>query len=223
MDPDARLQDIHAKLHMVHGSLHEEYPEQQMIARYVTPDATVLELGGNVGRSSCVIASILDDSSRLVVFESDPNTALKLKDNRDANGFAFHIEAAALSMRPLIQKDWDTKPWDGGDEEPVPDGWAPVRTQTWRQTQDKFPMLKFDTLVLDCEGAVFHILSDRPDFLKGFRTILIENDFHSIEHKLFCDATFARNGFRVAFSAPGGGWGPCQDRFYEVWAKDDKC
>ena len=191
-----------------------------MIARFVRPDATVLELGGNVGRSSCVIASILDDSARLVVFESDPVTAAQLKDNRDANGMAFHIEAAALSRCPLVQFGWDTVPWEGEEDEPVPAGWTRVVTRGWRQTLDTYASLRFDTLVADCEGALFYILRDHPGFLDGFRTVLIENDFRSMEHKAYCDITFARHGFRVAYSEAGG-WGPCQDRFYEVWVKAD--
>ena len=216
MDPVDRLNAIHATLNMEHGSLDDEYPEQLMLVRYVRPDATVLELGGNVGRSSCVIASILDDSSRLVVFESDPATAAQLKDNRDANGFAFHIEAAALSREPLIQCGWDTVPWHGGVD--VPEGWTPVTTREWRQTLDTYESLRFNTLVADCEGALFYILRDHPGFLDGFETVVLENDFHQLEHKIYVDIMMARHGLRVAHSEAGG-WGPCHDRFYEVWVK----
>ena len=216
MGSDDVLLAIHSTLNMVHGSLDDEYPEQLMIARFVRPDATVLELGGNVGRSSCVIASILDDSSRLVVFESDPATARKLADNRECNAFAFHIEAAALSASPLVQRGWDTVPWHA--DEPVPDGWCQVETLTWRQTRAKHSALRFDTLVADCEGALFYILHDIPGFLDGFTTVILENDFRVADHKAYCDVTLRRHGFQVAFSKAGG-WGPCEDVFYQTWVQ----
>ena len=38
-----------------------------------------LEIGGNIGRNSCIIASLLDGSSNLFVFESEPDNAIKVK------------------------------------------------------------------------------------------------------------------------------------------------
>lgn len=210
----SKLQQIHEQLKFRHGSLAEEYDEQLMAVTYIQPHARVLELGGNVGRNSCVIASMLHDSSNLVVVESDPRSAALLKDNRDLNGFRFAIEHAAVSARPLEQQGWITRPFDG---ERVTPGWEAVATLTWPELVAKHGA-GFDTLVADCEGALYHILQDDPHFLRGFSTVVIENDFEDIAHKEFVDAEFRRHGLKRVFSKPGGG-GPCTDRFYEVWVR----
>ena len=45
--------------------------------------------------------------------------------------------------------------------------------------------MNFNVLVVDCEGALYYILKDEPEFLNGFETIIIENDFLIITHKEF--------------------------------------
>lgn len=210
-----RLRRIHASLSFSHGSLADEYPEQLMAVEHILPDSVVLEIGGNVGRNSCVIASILSDSKNLVVFESDPDNAAKLKENRDANGLRFEIVDAAISKKRLVQKDWNTRPEK--EEDLTSNEWTPVKTVTWGQVLDEHN-LKFDTLVADCEGAMYHILRDEPDFLRDFKTVIIENDFDDPSHKTFVDSEFQRFGFRIVHRRAGG-FGPCFHCFYEVWKR----
>lgn len=212
-DTVQRLQQIHSKLKIAFGRLQDEYPEQLMATQYVNPDDRVLEIGGNIGRNSCVIASILTDSRNLTVLESNPKHAVELTYNRDQNGMSFHIIASALSKRRLIQKGWDTRPL--GDGEAIPAGWQEIATITWADlTRDG----AFNTLVADCEGALFYIMQDEPEFLRDFRTVVMENDYHDITHKQFVDAELTRNGFAVVYSQAGG-WGPCYGRFFEVWQR----
>jgi hypothetical protein len=107
-----RIQNIHSTLQIRYGSFYEELPEQKMVVRYLTGDERVLEIGGNIGRNSLIIASILKNSQNLVTLESDVNIANQLTENRDLNNFNVHIESSALSKRKLIQKGWDTLPSD---------------------------------------------------------------------------------------------------------------
>lgn len=209
---EAKLRAIHASLKFDHGKLADEMEEQLMAVAHVRPDARVLELGGNVGRNSCVIASLLNDSSNLVVFESDPANAALLVHNRDANGFRFAVESAALSKRALIQNAWDTRPYEGA----LPSGWQFVRTIAWADVVRKHGA--FDTLVCDAEGALYYICADEPDFFRTFRTVILENDFTDINHKQYVDARMTAAGLRRVFHKAGG-WGPCADRFYEVWTR----
>jgi hypothetical protein len=53
-----------------------------MEVMFINPDDCILELGGNIGRNSCVIGTILKDSNNLLVIESDPLSVLKLKINK---------------------------------------------------------------------------------------------------------------------------------------------
>ena len=124
----------------------------------------------------------------------------------------FHIEHAALSSRKLIQKGWDTIP-----SEVLQEGYQWVNTITLDALRNKYN-IDFDTLVLDCEGAFYYILTDIPDILNNIKLIIMENDYHDITHKNYIDTILKQNGFYVEYSEPGG-WGPCSERFFEVWKR----
>jgi FkbM family methyltransferase len=211
-----KLKQLHEKLKLNYGNFREEYPEQLMSALYIKPDNIVLELGGNIGRNSCIIASLLNNSNNLVVFESDPDNASKLKENCDLNNLNFIIEDCAISKTELLQKDWITKTKDLIKDNELAN-WKPIKTMSWLQIKNKYK-ITFDTLVADCEGALYYILKDEPDFLETFKTIIIENDFNDIEHKKFVDSEFKRFGFNNVYTKSGG-FGPCYNCFFEVWIK----
>ena len=209
-----RLTEIHSKLHMKHGSLNEELPEQKMAVRYLTGNEKVLEIGGNTGRNSMVIASILQNDTNLVTLECDSDIAIQLTENRDLNNLKFHIESSALSNRKLIQLGWDTMP-----SETLLEGYKWVDTITLENLKTKYD-IKFDTLVLDCEGAFYYILMDMPEILNDIKLIIMENDYHDISHKTYIDEILSKNDFRRDY-VEGGGWGPCFNNFFEVWKKND--
>jgi len=74
-----KLSNIHNSLKFKYGSLEEELPEQKMAIRYLTGKEKVLEIGGNIGRNSLVIASILENNSNFVSLECDSNIANQLE------------------------------------------------------------------------------------------------------------------------------------------------
>ena len=189
----------------------EELPEQKMAVRYLTGNEKVLEIGGNIGRNSLIIASILK-SNNFVTLESDVNIAKQLKENRDLNNFDFHIENSALSNRKLIQKGWDTIP-----SEILMDGFSWVSTITLEQLKSKYN-IEFDTLVLDCEGAFYYILMDMPEILENINLIIMENDYKNLSHKQYIDNILKENNFYRDY-VEAGGWGPCYENFFEVWKK----
>ena len=144
-----KLIKLHNKLQIRHGDFNSELPEQMMAINYITGNEKVLEIGGNIGRNSLIISSLLTDSKNLVTLESDSEIALQLTENRDINNLQFNIESKALSKRKLIQKEWDTIVSD----ELLP-GYKPVNTITLEELNNKYN-IEFDTLVLDCEGAFY--------------------------------------------------------------------
>jgi len=77
-----------------------------MAIKYLKGHEKVLEIGGNIGRNSIVIADILK-TNNFVSLECDVDIATQLKYNRDNNMLKFFVEEAALSNRKLIQKGWD--------------------------------------------------------------------------------------------------------------------
>jgi FkbM family methyltransferase len=172
----------------------------------------VLEIGANIGRNTLVIASILEDNANFVTLECEPTIVKQLTENRDSNGFTFHIEPSALSTRKLVQSGWDTNV-----VEHVTDGMVLVPTITLEELRAKYP-IAFDTLILDCEGAFYYILQDMPSILDGIKLIIMENDYWDLSKKQAIDVILRANGFYVDY-AERGGWGPCEPFFYEVWAR----
>ena len=211
---EEKLANIHAQVTLNYGSFQEEKPEQRMAIKYLTGNEKVLEIGGNIGRNSLVIGHLLNQykgqSPTLVVLECDPQTVRQLTENRDTNNMNFHIEPAALSKRKLIQRGWDTIPSD----EVLPE-YTPVNTITIEELNQKYNIL-FDTLVLDCEGAFYYILMDMPEILNNIKLIIMENDYHDIEKKNYVDNVLTQHNFYVDY-AETGGWGPCYNKFFEVW------
>jgi FkbM family methyltransferase len=212
IDIDNKIKEIHSKLKINYGNFYEELSEQKMVFRYLTGNEKVLEIGGNIGRNSLIIASILQNSNNLVTLESDINIAKQLTENRDLNNFNFHIENAALSNRKLLQKGWDTIPSDI-----LLEGYTWINTITLANLQNKYN-IDFDTLVLDCEGAFYYILLDMPEILNNINLIIMENDYWDIIKKNYIDSVLTENNFFKCY-IEGGGWGPCANNFFEVWCK----
>jgi len=206
---DYKLQSIHNKYRLDYGSFNEEVPEQKMAIKFLTGNEKVLEIGGNIGRNTIVIADILK-TNNFVTLESDTNIANQLKHNRDINNMSFIVEESALSKRKLIQRAWDTIPSD----QLLP-GYKNVNIINWQELNDKYNIV-FDTLVLDCEGAFYYILQDMPEVLDNINLIIMENDYHNIEHKKYIDNVLKNKGFNIVYSEAGG-WGCCYNNFFEVW------
>lgn len=207
--------DIHSKLTIKYGSLNEEFPEQRMAVRFLTGREKVLEIGGNIGRNSLIIASILQNNivrNNFVSLECDPAIAKQLAENRDSNGFYFPIESVALSKRKLIQKGWDTIPSDI-----LLPNYQWVNIMSFDEIQQKHNIV-FDTFVLDCEGAFYYILMDMPEILNNIHLILMENDYGELNNKKYVDSVLTRYGFTRVYHEAGG-WGPCQPNFFEAWKK----
>jgi len=211
---NTKLVKLHSRLQIRYGSFTEEYPEQLMAARFLTGTEKVLEIGGNIGRNSLVIASILQavGNTDMVTLECDPEIAIQLTENRDLNGLKFHIEASALSKNKLIQRGWDTM-----ERNKLLPGYKWVPTITLDKLYAKYG-IQFDTLVLDCEGAFYYILRDMPEILNPVNLIIMENDYHDIKHKKAVDACLIKAGFTSIYQEAGG-WGPCQSKFFEVFSK----
>jgi FkbM family methyltransferase len=213
-----KLLKCHKHLTLKNGTFEDELPEQVMALTFLTGDEKVLELGGNIGRNSLIISTILKDSSNLVVTESDADIAERLRENRDLNDFKFQIINKALSNRNLIQRGWSCF-----ESDVLLPGYKNVNVISYANFKLNYD-IKFDTLIIDCEGAFYHILIDMIDILNGIKTIIIENDFHNYSHKLYVDQTLKQNNFKVVYSSPllqyPGLFPETRNEFYQVWKKD---
>ena len=229
---NSTISSLHSKLKINYGSFDDELPEQKMIVKYLTGNETVLEIGGNIGRTSLVIASILNNNGKLLTLECDTTVAKILAENRELNSLNFDIENSALSSRKLMQKKRCYIP-DGvkivmqtyhetlsGDT--LLDDYDWVNTITLPELKGKHNIDFFDTLVLDCEGAFYYILMDMPEILENIKLIIMENDYREASHKEYIDKVLKKHEFYVDYVEEGGlinNVYPCNNKFYEVWKK----
>jgi FkbM family methyltransferase len=205
------LQQIHNNTEEVNMS--DELPEQEIIFDYLPRDSKVLELGGNIGRSSIIISNILNNPLQHVVVESDPSIANKLKHNRDINNLKFQMEVGAISNKKMIQSNWNTKVLD---TDTIPKGWKEIPTITLKNLYNKYN-INFDTIVADCEGCLFQILKDNLWILPQIKNIILENDFDKSEFVKF----LKENGFSSKYCRDGVNIPKKFDNkcFYQVWTK----
>ena len=118
-----------------------------------------------------------------------------------------------MSKRKLIQKNWDTKPSDI-----LLNGYQWVNIISYEHLMEKYK-IQFDTLVLDCEGAFYYILLDMPEILNDIKLIIMENDYHNIEHYNYVNSILSNKNFKRVYVEKGG-WGCCYNNFFEVWMTD---
>lgn len=213
---DFKLHLLQYRLKIDFGTLDQEYQQQKMICLYIKGHEKVLEIGGNIGRSSLITGYILNKAknNQFVVLECNENFANQLRYNRNQNHLNFFVEDSALSKREFVQRDFVTIPSSKEEE-----GYKKVKTITNDELQQKYN-IDFDTLIVDCEGAFFYILSDMPEILQNIKLIIMKNDYSDIAEKKYVNGILERNHFHVDYSHEGG-WGPCYKNFYEVWIKRD--
>ena len=99
--------------------------------------------------------------------------------SKNNNNLLFNSECCAISERKLWSSKWNTyteyKP-----------GTVEIDTMSFEEVKNKYNYT-FDTLVCDCEGALYYILQDNENILHDIETIIIENDFTDIKHKEYVE------------------------------------
>ena len=202
--------------------LQREIPEQLMILKNLSPDSTVLELGGSFGRASCIINSILKNKQNHVVVEPNLSQSQVLQQNRDKNSFKFKIENSVISRVPLYSKNWltYTTKVDGSVQVPI---------MTVVDLKQKYGM-KFDALVIDNEGNFTQNLKDFPDILDGIKYLQIEHDFNTEDDYRYFIKTMYGNNFKLKDrfmkedeNGPGMNWSDglkTDPIFVSVWTRD---
>lgn len=222
VDPlDARFMDrihtLHARISLRHGSMKDEFPEQCMVARFLTGSETVLELGANVGRNSLFIAALLHDPARLVSVECVAATHVMLQENIQCNNYPFNTVCAAISHVPLEYRGWNTRPLTGDPQ------WTRVPTMEYSALQQEFPHHVFDTLVVDCEGALLPILQQFPYMLDTIQLILMENDYTTLSDYESMAHILRSASFECvyveALTHLDHQVMPCRQNFFEAWRK----
>ena len=230
-----KLNLIQNSLKLIHGSFEEEAIEQYLCCKHILPNDKVLELGGNYGRVSCILASILNEPLNLVVIEPSKESFNKLKKNKDFNSLGFYIENSAISINKMYQQGWDTfsEKFYNKLTNKQKQNYYEINTITIDEIKKKYN-LNFNTLVIDCEGSFYNILLEFPDILDNIYKIIIENDFKEKFTKIFVDKFFKNNNFKLIENIPlpenfmvinsknEDIFRHTRKNFYQVWKKNKK-
>lgn len=213
---ETKLSLLHKNLLMTYGTFQDELPEQLLAVEYIEKTDKILEIGANIGRNSIILSCLLENEEKqMVSLECNNDFTKLLEHNRNINGLKFNIEPSALSLRRLAIYDWDTITLS--ENEVLPNGYKEINIMSYEEIEKKYN-IEFDTIVIDAEGAFYYILLDNPNILKNIKKIIMENDYHNIEHYNFINNLLLSNNF-VCKHTSGGGWGPCKDFFYQVFCK----
>jgi hypothetical protein len=77
--------------------------------------------------------------------------------------------------------------------------------------------------VIDCEGAIHPILQAYPSLLDGINTVIIENDFKSMDAKEAVDKAFVKAGLKLVHTV-GHHYAPLKALapiFYQVFQRPE--
>ena len=195
-----KLLNIQKTLKLNHGTFNEEKIEQSLCVKYINKNDIVLELGGNIGRVSLIIASIIKKNN-LVVFEPCIDTYKKLCENRNLNFLDFCIVNGALSDKELYFHQYKSYTIDdiSSLSDNIKQKLQKINVVSFSETEDLLKK-KFNTLVIDCEGAFYDILKNNNKILDNIDKIIIENDYQNISHKKYVNELLEKNDFHTVES-----------------------
>jgi FkbM family methyltransferase len=158
-----------------------ELVEHQYVYKYIRPSDTVLELGARYGSTSCAIASQLNNSGKQVSVEPDPSVWPFLEENRRSHSCNFWVYHGAVSDVPfsILEQGYGTRALPSS---PSANATLSSNTASIMSLKDlqNIVGLRFNVLLIDCEGCLPHLLPGNDDdlarHLKHVRLILLEGD-----------------------------------------------
>jgi len=181
-------------------NLFSDLPDSDEIAErltahfFIDQDDVVLEIGGNIGGVSSVIASKLKNGNNLVVLEPSVKALKELK-NISEKYYNFNIYEGALVKKG---QNIECKCTNNSTYADCKEVKYKVENNILFEDLEKKYNLKFNTLVIDCEGCYLDIFEDAVNrgWLKNINKILIEWDAKNLENLLF------NQGFKLVYYLP---------------------
>lgn len=149
-----------------------EKRERIYLKKFLDPEASILELGGCIGIVSCVANRLLRHPERHVVVEANPKLIPYIEQNKAFTGSAFSIENCMISSQP--RNDFYIGPGIGVSS--ARRKWSEKISVPGKTVTDieRAYGLKFDTLIIDIEGAELDFLRENREWLKQISTIFME-------------------------------------------------
>lgn len=155
-----------------------ENVEREFVRKYVDPESNVVELGGGIGYITAIVARELDQKSKQIVVEANPDLVSTLKDNIQRNDLSIELVPRAYSTDDE-PADLYTEPEEfvsGTIVRSGPVQISGIETTTLEELCNEFNISEF-VLVADIEGAEYELIDDELDTIYSCcETLIIE--FH---------------------------------------------
>ena len=162
-----------------------EQDEQQLVKKHLSPRATVLELGANIGIVSSVINQRLIYPHHHVAVEANPEVIPYLETNKTNNRCSFRVENCVIAEAREVTFFFGNTISSGGLAPTNSDGSqqsVSVPRVTLADMQKKHN-LTFDTLIMDIEGAEYSLLKEIEEQLDQFELLIFEQHPRILSHK----------------------------------------
>jgi len=185
--------------------LEYERDEQLLVAKYITSDDVVLELGARYGSVSCIINKILNNKLNQVSVEPDNTVWSALEKNKKINNCSFHIFKGIIS-----KKNFNLKLNGYGSTIDVANKITNMDSITTKNISledlENRLGIKLDVLVADCEGLLEVFLDENPILYTQLNKIIFECDrpdvcdYNKIKFNLIANNfKLVENGFQCVY------------------------
>ena len=143
-----------------------EHIEQQLAEKWIKSDDKVLELGARYGSVSIITNQIIRDKSTHYVVEPDETVWTALESNMKQNNCDFNIIKGIIGNNKYKL--------EGNDYEKT----STIDTTSRTSQIETFdlPDIKFDTLIVDCEGFLEEFYDDNQPLFTQLKKMIIECD-----------------------------------------------
>lgn len=160
----------------------KEAVEHCLIAKHIPPYSQgVLELGARYGTSSCAISKQLARGGAAVVSaEADPGIWPIIERNLLHNRCGNHLVKGVVARKPMFKSKgrngsgWTTKFKPAGATAAPGAELSPAHTP--ESLASRFG-LRFDAMVVDCEGCFAAFLKHFGSFVESLDTVILEADY----------------------------------------------
>merc|ERR1719329_1338070 len=153
-----------------------EFPEHKLVQDHLPSGATVMEFGARFGSTSCEIAKKIGNSGRVVSVEPDRGVWDNLEHNLQLHDCRVHVLRGVLGSKPL---KFSYSNYASRTEEVSGDGqheWGVIPNFQFDEVEEALGV-KFDALLIDCEGCAQQMMDQiGPKLKTQIDLVLLEAD-----------------------------------------------
>ena len=163
-----------------------EQSSRRMYAKWIPPNASVLEIGARYGQTTCALADRLHEKGRLTSVEADPRVWEALEGNLARKKCIFqnfHLVKGVVGRQSMIVQGTrygtHTLPlsWQPSDNQSKHEQNLTRKKQNLTSPAHPLETLpdSFDTLAIDCEGCFATFLIENSELLRTLKMIIVES------------------------------------------------